>query len=195
LNSNNSHNQNLILSILVLSKKWEAFNTKYYYAFKDFQGKNIITIDDDKIYPSNFLKELYLESFSHSQNILFGGGRIIDWENNSSYWDWQLTWNCKGYNNKDTIPLGVMGIYYPSNFICKLDFDFIEQLIDNFFTTDDLLLKFLSLRINYPIYCVNSWSRGFISFSESKNHFHLSSFNKKQNDINWKKINFLLKNN
>lgn len=164
-------------------------HTKYYYSFKKLQDYRVLTIDDDKLYPPKFFQR-FVENHEHyPDSILCAGARLIP-ENNGkiSYWNWELSWFANNLKDANLLPLGVMGVLYPPSFIQRLDENLLDLGYREFYSTDDLFLKLLSLSYATPIYLVGSWNRGFLNISESKFHHHLMEINLVNNDLNWKKV-------
>lgn len=164
-------------------------HTKYFYSFREFKSSNVITIDDDKLYPPKFFKTFHETNLKSPNEILCYGARIIPIENKEiSYWKWELSWNSEKSEEKQLLPLGVMGILYPPGFIQKIDELEYEMGHKNYFTTDDLYLYYLSRKNNYPVKLINQWNRGFLSISKSHLLPNLTEENQINNDKNWIRI-------
>jgi hypothetical protein len=164
-------------------------HTKYYYSFKKFKNYRVLTIDDDKLYPSKFFEHFAEKSNQFPANILCAGARIIPRNHDKiSYWKWELSWNSINLEEANLIPLGVMGVLYPPSFIQQLEVNLLDIGYREFFTTDDLYLKLLSLTYPTPITLVNQWKRGFLDISESKYYVNLMKDNLVNNDKNWEKV-------
>lgn len=88
---------------------------KYYYAFRDFKIKTIITIDDDVFYHPDTIKTLVKTSQKYrscvvanvTARITFTNGRL------DSYTLWDT--NIKAYNSNNLIQKGIGGVLYPPN--------------------------------------------------------------------------------
>ncbi len=52
---------------------------KYYYAFRNFPDKYILTIDDDLLFPSGFLMENYLMAKNFPNSVIANFGSKIKW--------------------------------------------------------------------------------------------------------------------
>lgn len=58
---------------------------KYYYAFKEFENSLVLTIDDDLLFPSNYLADIYECKLRHPDNIIASFGFRFNWDNASQY--------------------------------------------------------------------------------------------------------------
>lgn len=52
---------------------------KYYYVFKDFPDKYILTIDDDLLFSSTFIKDTYEVAVIHPNSVVANFGSKISW--------------------------------------------------------------------------------------------------------------------
>ena len=122
---------------------------KYFYVMQKHKDTPIITVDDDTIYTSNLVEDMYSTHISSPDRIVCGrckrmardaDGRILPYEN----WENKVEVpNCK---DDDLFGIGVGGILYPSVF-CKLIDDGLLPAIGNIIEPDDFLL-YIVARMN-----------------------------------------------
>lgn len=53
---------------------------KYYYAFKEYTEYSVVTIDDDLLFPSTFLKRIYECSLHHPNDVIASFGSKFYWD-------------------------------------------------------------------------------------------------------------------
>jgi hypothetical protein len=90
-------------------------------ALRAFPDATIITFDDDIIYPSNLVEDLYNECQLSPGSIIASRGRIITLKNGdfAPYASWQYIKNAKKIAAKYCIiPIGYGGVLYPPNSLC-----------------------------------------------------------------------------
>lgn len=87
---------------------------KYFYALLDFPESDIITIDDDIIYPKNIISNLLDNRARNGDTIVANFGKEITFENGkiNSYINWKEVVSGIRYSYK-IIPIGAGGCYYP----------------------------------------------------------------------------------
>lgn len=121
---------------------------KYYYTMLEFPEANIITIDDDKIYPKNLLSKLIKYHKKNPNTILSTISRKIEVKNNKllpyKYWKQQVENIKPSYSY---LPIGAGSVLYPKN---SLHHDVLD--IETFSTlsprADDLWLKIMAIKKN-----------------------------------------------
>ncbi|MDR8390238.1 hypothetical protein NC796_03735 [Aliifodinibius sp. S!AR15-10] len=143
---------------------------KYYYCMKEYSNANIVTIDDDIIYPHTFLENLisYQKKFPESvcctvaRNITTNGK-----DNLTDYKEWK---NVKENTTPSfsLIPIGAGGVLYPPKKLHEDVFD-IQVLKQLAIKTDDLWLKIMAIR-NYTktVCCSGKYNRNFVSIIGSQ---------------------------
>ena len=110
-----------------------------------FPDANIVTVDDDVIYPHDFLENLYLEHCEHPEDVIFTRGRIIACHSGEvkPYAEWSNNKNMCG-DSLRYLPIGVGGVLYPPH---SLNGEVFNQ--ENFQKlapyADDLWFKTMSL--------------------------------------------------
>jgi hypothetical protein len=124
---------------------------KYFYSMKEYPFANIITVDDDMLYPVDFLERLIDASGKHTgsicclitKRIVTSGNGIMPYRQ----------WN---YIKENTMPLfqnltmSGGGTLFPSFVLHEDCFD-IEMLKEMALTADDLWLKVMSVRNNTKV--------------------------------------------
>lgn len=120
---------------------------KIHHALQDFPKKTIVTCDDDKIYPRNWLEGLVRKAASHPKCIICNRSReiLLTPENQvRRYCDWPPTSSTKP--SAAILPLGVGGVLYPPGSLHadSLNAELFREICE---TSDDLWLKVMSLRM------------------------------------------------
>jgi len=144
---------------------------KYYYAIKEYEKANIITIDDDIIYPKRFLENLIGYHKKFPDSVCCTIARNITTNENddlNDYNEWE-------YVKKNTIPsfsfvpIGAGGVLYPPKKLHK-DVTDLQVLKEMSLRTDDLWLKIMAIRNNTKtVCCSGKYNRNFISIIGSQN--------------------------
>ncbi len=118
---------------------------------KRFPSKNIITVDDDQIYPSNLIKILFNEHLKNPKAIISNISRLIKFDSNQQplpYQKWSYV--KKKTSSKFLLPLGVFGVLYPANSLNEKVFD-LKLMNELAPKADDLWFKAMSLLNNTPV--------------------------------------------
>lgn len=113
---------------------------------REYPDANVITIDDDMLYPPDLIKNLLESHNKYPKSIISTVTRRInsDYRHLKPYNDWD-------YQELNTGPLysnlmvGVGGVLYPPNSLHSDIFD-KKRLIEIALNTDDLWLKIMSIR-------------------------------------------------
>lgn len=135
-----------IFEIRLRSGKLRAHG-KYHFAMKDFPDKNIVTVDDDMIYPPNMLKTLIGGHLKFPNYVITNctAQVLLDEKNDvKTYNEWKRSFSDTDYIGEyceldNMIPMGVCGVLYPPHILYEdtLNFDIARQLS---FLADDLWL-------------------------------------------------------
>lgn len=133
------------LEIKFVKENYKPYN-KLIYTIKDFPEYNIITVDDDIIYPKWFLEKLFLKHKEYPQDIICYRAHLIKKTSAKigSYSKWMNYDLKKFYQGENLFPLGVCGVLYPSGSLNKEIFNsdvFLKICPYN----DDLWFKAMSL--------------------------------------------------
>ncbi|SQH77490.1 conserved protein of unknown function, might belong to glycosyltransferase [Shewanella benthica] len=120
-----------------------------------FPDWNIITTDDDILYPYDFIEKLSHESNANPDTIICNHAHKITYKNKSlnKYKEWEL--ETKDFESSKLIfPVGAGGIYYPTG--C---FDSRLINVDDFMllapTADDMWFKLMSSLNGFPSKRIN----------------------------------------
>lgn len=118
---------------------------KYYYTMKENPSSNIITIDDDLLYPPNLIETFYTEHQKYPDAILCSVSREIKFENNmiGNYSDWLIVTKNFSPSHKYLI-MGVGGALYPKNCLHEEVYN-LKNIKQFSLKADDLWLKVMSL--------------------------------------------------
>lgn len=113
---------------------------KYYYAFREFHDSLVMTIDDDILFPSDFLSNIYRESQEHPDNVIASFGFRYQWSKSSNYFSIDSTPINGGDTGRDLF-FGSGGgtLFRPSSLISNLDT--IENILSLCPTADDVYLN------------------------------------------------------
>lgn len=123
---------------------------KYYFAMKKYKDWNVITIDDDCLYSSDFLTTLSDYHKRYPNSIITRRAHLMTFTNEklNRYNDWKMCVK-RSDDSRHILPTGVGGILYPPN-VLDIDSVDIEELKQCFFA-DDIYLKVLENRKNIDI--------------------------------------------
>jgi hypothetical protein len=102
-----------------------------------YPNENIITVDDDTVYPDNLSEKLIQGYLNNPGNIITGRARKIAKDNRGHflpYMKWPLLFN--GHDSSTNVmPTGVGGVLYPANIFHKDVLD--SSVYKDYLTTDD----------------------------------------------------------
>ena len=115
---------------------------KYYYAFRDYPNDLIITVDDDFIYPSDLILNLYRKHLSFPNAIACGRSRKIAMDTEGKvmpYCNWPIYCNDREAK-MNLVATGMGGVLYSPKLLDErvLDLDALKTMALN---QDDLWLK------------------------------------------------------
>ena len=124
---------------------------KYYYTLKRYPKANIITVDDDMIYPSSLLGHLKRHHKKYPKSICSILTRKINVKDNEiqPYTSWGIHKN-EDKRSRIFLQIGVGGVLYPPD---SLHSEVLnkEVLKQKALKADDLWLKIMALKKNTPI--------------------------------------------
>lgn len=119
-------------------------HNKYFYAFKDYPEKTVITIDDDLQYNHHTISGLIKKNKEYPKCIIYNrGNRIL---NNEPYNNWPFVENMT-CPQQDVFPTGVGGVLYPPH-CCNEFVTDMGVIKKTCLRADDLWLNFMS-RLNH----------------------------------------------
>lgn len=137
---------------LIVADKDLGPHLKYFYAMQEYRSLPVITIDDDVMYKSTFVEELYNSYKKYGCiiaqrcfDILSRNGEVI-----THYMSWIYRATQKDYPTERIFATGHGGILYPPDCL-KLSNDNIPEILDCKFD-DDFYLKALEVRNHLKIY-------------------------------------------
>lgn len=125
---------------------------KILYMAQEASNKNIIIIDDDTLYPENWLERIWEAHEEHINDIICYRAHKITVDNGiiNTYDKWiKLAPELKG-PSKSLIPIGVGGVLYPKGCFSGVLWD-IKKIKEIAPTTDDIWLKCLMLSRGYKV--------------------------------------------
>lgn len=118
---------------------------KIIYAYREYPNANLITCDDDVIYPNNWLETLIDGHLEHPEDIICHRARHINFTPNGKPNPYALWPNIKGeLRSYMVFPIGVGGVLYPHNSL-HTDIDNIELFTGLCPNGDDIWLKTMTL--------------------------------------------------
>lgn len=119
---------------------------KYFYAFQNYPKDLIITVDDDYIYPSDLVMNLYRKHLSHRNAVIGGRCREIKVDEQGKLLPYNLWPICHDDSRADMslVATGVGGVLYTPALLDArvLDLEGIKELALN---QDDLWLKTMEI--------------------------------------------------
>lgn len=140
---------------------------KYFYSFKEYSNSKIVLIDDDVIYPKDFLKTLIDNSKKHKNCVIANRIREIKYVNKKllPYRSWEINGNKLKNPSKFFFPTGVGGVLYSPSFFNEKLYDLvkIKRLCIN---ADDVWLKANS--IDKEVLFTNKYLNSFIELPNSQ---------------------------
>jgi|WetSurMetagenome_2_1015567.scaffolds.fasta_scaffold16560_3 hypothetical protein len=119
---------------------------KYYYSMAENPDADIITIDDDVLYPPDLIKKLIRRSHAYPGSVICPVTRIIAVAGGTlqPYSDWHYL-KTNSVPSVQNLTMGVGGAYYPAGCLDNEVFN-LKVLSEFALRTDDLWLKIMSLR-------------------------------------------------
>jgi hypothetical protein len=143
---------------------------KYYYALKAFPDMHLVTIDDDTLYPSDFISNIIEAKRQYPNCIISAVCRQIKMGTDGSplpYKEWNYVKGDFG-PSASLLPIGVGGpMYFPGCFAKEVTN--MEALLNIAPTTDDLWLRAMSLKQGIKVYCnANKYARFFVPIPHRK---------------------------
>ena len=135
------------LDIRYTGSKNRSLN-KIVHALKDFPSDIVVTCDDDKMYPPDWLRRLLAGHDAHPDHIVCLRSRKFATDQEGQLLPYRAWPGGKPeVPCHTTLPLGVGGVLYPPSCFTKdvMNTDLFEQLCP---TADDLWLKFMAMQNN-----------------------------------------------
>lgn len=162
-------------------------NTKYHYAFKEYNNDLVITVDDDIIYHEKMIEELYSTHLKHPEMIIarrvhkirFGLDRLpVSYRN----WIWEYRNSCQP--SHELLATGVGGVLYTPA-VMKLNCWETTDFINVCPACDDIWLKFCELSQNIKVCAVDGsqFYKDAINKKTQKNALALENVDNEKNDV------------
>jgi hypothetical protein len=156
---------------------------KYYYAFKEFPEKTVITTDDDIVYPPYLIEKLLDVASKYPNCIVANTAKKLSYTNNvlNGYKQWSLG---KPFDLVDNVQIGAGGVLYPPNSLfndCQ-NLELSQKLAPS---VDDLWLNAMArlqgtsiVKTDYnklllPVIIPNNQTLTSINVGQSKNDLQL----------------------
>ncbi|MDO9554921.1 hypothetical protein [Rhodonellum sp.] len=166
---------------------------KYFFAMREFQNTHIIICDDDYIYPPLFVSLLMASHKQLPYAVHCHSARRIKCTSSGDF----LPYGKWVFSKPDTqrfqhklLPLGGGGVLFPKSMFSAADLTQLRDLIDEFKTTDDLLLLALLLVKGEKVQQLDYINKLFIPSYPQNKYLYLAKTNVPyQNDVNWAKLN------
>lgn len=153
------------LQIVFVEENLKPHN-KYFNAMSSFPKADIITVDDDKIYPPNLVGALEKGRKAYPGQICAVMTRKIEvsgWKIRE-YVKWKIEARNEGPSH-GLISLGVCGVLYPAGCLHQDAFD-IERLKSKALFADDLWIKIMALKNNVQVVSIaGHFNRPFVSLT------------------------------
>ena len=120
---------------------------KYYYSFLENRKKIVITVDDDILYPSDFVEKLYNGSKEYPNTVICNWSHKITFDNKGNINKYDLWDPFTNELSMLTVPIGCCGVLYKPSFFDQELYD-IRKIKDISLYTDDLWLKWMEIKNN-----------------------------------------------
>lgn len=130
---------------------------KYWYAIPEFSNKDIITIDDDIIYPTQFIETLYHAHKEHPECVISNYWHPMKWDNEGfvrPYSEWVDIRSFEKYFETDEAFFGSGGgTYFPAGslFDANQPFEIIKHCCP---LADDIWLNAIVRKNGYKLFCL-----------------------------------------
>ncbi|WP_017242646.1 hypothetical protein [Vibrio breoganii] len=150
----------------------------------EFKSSNIITVDDDILYPYFLIEGFVKDSKNYKDTVLCYRGHGINIQELTTYSKWDLFTNSKS-PSRLLFPTGVGGVYYPKGSLHEgvTNYELAKRLAPN---GDDIWFKAMSLKNNVNSKIVSldfCWENDFFEIEDGKD-ISLSIKNLQQNENN-----------
>lgn len=135
---------------------------KFFYAFQEFKESLVMTLDDDLLLPSYFLKSIYDCKKMHPNNVIASFGFRFSWDNSIDYIRPTGTKINPGDSGNNLFFGSGGGTLFDTAVVSKLDS--IETIVEICPTADDIYLNALiricgfgvTFHMNNPLLSINS---------------------------------------
>lgn len=142
---------------------------KVFYTAQEFENDVIITVDDDVLYPENWLEGLWDTHEKYpgcvccyrAHEITFEGGRV------APYQEWHGLSPDKKGPSEALFPVGVGGVLYPAGYFSGIEFN-SEKILKLCPTADDMWLKIVGAQKRIPAVKVSTNSKEWFTIRNSQ---------------------------
>lgn len=126
---------------------------KYFYAMQEEPESIVITVDDDAVYSEDLVSSL-LKSYKKNPGCI-SARRVHKITRNpdgsiASYRNWKKEYTLTTKPSFDLMAVGVGGVLYPPNCLCKEAFD-AEKIQKYALRADDIWLKYMETLNHVPV--------------------------------------------
>lgn len=145
-------------------------HNKYFFSMKNNPEANIITIDDDIIYPPDLIKKLWHYHIKFKDSIISTFSRKINIANGEIllYRKWPII-NISSGPSYNILTMGVGGSFYPSKSLHPDVYE-IKNLKNMALKADDLWLKIMSIKNGTKVVCITGeYKKPFIPILRKNN--------------------------
>ena len=159
-------------------------------ALEEYPNDIIITVDDDTLYPEDWLVELVKTYQSNRDKVCCYRAHKMTLENGhiGSYSSWVGLSPDEVGPSRLLVPIGVGGVLYPPHYFDAVEFDFslIREMCP---TADDLWLKAIGLKNGYEAVKVYPNSKEWFTIKSSQRESLMqSNVGKNLNDVSMKNL-------
>lgn len=144
---------------------------KIFYTAKEYSDSIIVTIDDDTLYPEDWLERMLIRHMQYKDCVVcYRAHRITFIDNNvAPYKQWIGMSPGELGPSMELVPIGVGGVLYPRHYFDGIDIDvsIIRKLCP---TTDDLWLKVIGIKRGYKAIKVDANSKEWFTILNSQDN-------------------------
>lgn len=165
---------------------------KYFYAFRDYRDKLVITADDDIFYPENHIEQFVKAAQEFPNAVICNRSHEISIDEEKKCFRLYKYWKNNSTAEPDflTLPVGCNGVLYKPELFTE-DIFSVENIKNCALFTDDLWLKAMEIisGIKAYNYCDSSLIYFDNIFTMNTGLWHLNTDNDTSgNDVAWGKI-------
>lgn len=158
---------------------------KYYYAFKEYSDKIIITVDDDILYSLDLIEKLYIAHLQAPDVVCCCRGREVSFDKEGlplKYKRWKIIASAQSDSRSYLIiPTGIGGVLYPPFCYSEKIFD-IEVFKATCLGGDDLWLNFMCRQKHTCVKHITNKFRYNTLFFSQKTSLSKINVKKEKND-------------
>lgn len=163
---------------------------KYYYAFKEFPTKCIITVDDDILYPRKMIEQLIETHITYPNCVCARRLHKIEFDDSGKikpYNEWSLKYKDCFIPSHNLFATNGGGTLFPPNSLYEKAFD-SDLIINTCLKADDVWLKCMEiLKGTKVVYAKNSFYGVFL-MENDPNDLMIDNVGKNLNDVYLKQV-------